>query len=229
MTYSCGIFEDLDGDLKQGRNLAEWSGGKGLRRLSKASIDSVRPSFDHTNGINGNVNVGYANGINGSTNGTNGTYNSPPKKDELHEAQLRKLHHIIKKAHILPGHRVLEIGSGWGSMAILIAQTVPDTTIDTITLSVQQQTLAQERIKTAGLEDRITVHLMDYRDMPPDWKGVFDRVVSVEMIEAVGAGFLETYWKVVDWAMTLKGGVGVVQVISIPEARMFFSGERFYF
>jgi cyclopropane-fatty-acyl-phospholipid synthase len=211
MTYSCGIFEDLDGDLKEGRNLGEWSGGKGLRRLSKASIDSIAPNFDHTNGTNGN---------NGHTNGINGSHRAP-KKDELHEAQLRKLNHIIKKAQILPGHRVLEIGSGWGSMAILIAQTVQDTKIDTITLSVQQQTLAQERIAAAGLESRITVHLMDYRNMPPEWKGAFDRVVSVEMIEAVGAGFLETYWKVVDWAMKLKGGVGVVQVISIPEARTF--------
>lgn len=212
MTYSCGIFEELDGDLKQGQNLAEWSGGKGLRRLSKASIDSIRPSSDLTNGTSGNSD--HLNCVTGSSNGT------LPQKDELHEAQLRKLHHIIKKAKILPGHRVLEIGSGWGSMAILIAQTVPDTTVDTITLSVQQQTLAQERIKAAGLDDRITVHLMDYRDMPPEWEGVFDRVVSVEMIEAVGAEFLETYWKVVDWAMKLKGGVGVVQVISIPEARM---------
>ncbi|KDQ27768.1 hypothetical protein PLEOSDRAFT_1040411 [Pleurotus ostreatus PC15] len=157
LTYSCGIFEDLDGD--------------------------------HRNG-----------------------------KDELYEAQIRKLRHIFEKARILPGHRVLEIGSGWGSMAMFIAQNSPDTTVDTITLSIQQQELAIQRIKEAGLEDRIRVHLMDYRNMPAEWEGAFDRVISIEMIEAVGFEFLEKYWSVVDWALKRKGGVGVVQAITIPEA-----------
>jgi len=146
---------------------------------------------------------------------------TPPSLDEdtLKDAQMRKLHHIIRKAKILPGHRVLEIGSGWGSMAILIASTIPNTRIDTLTLSVQQQKLAQDRIAAVGLQDRIKVHLMDYRDMPSLWEGSFDRLVSVEMIEAVGAEFLETYWRQVDWALKKQGGVGVVQVITIPEAR----------
>jgi cyclopropane-fatty-acyl-phospholipid synthase len=104
-------------------------------------------------------------------------------------------------------------------MAILIAQTVAGTTVDTLTLSVQQQSLARERIAAAGLTDRITVHLMDYRNMPTEWEGAFDRVVSIEMIEAVGSEFLVGYWKTVDWAMKPVGGVGCVQVITIPEAR----------
>ncbi len=107
-------------------------------------------------------------------------------------------------------------------MAILIAQTVEGTEVDTLTLSVQQQTLARERIAAAGLSDRITVHLMDYRNMPADWEGAFDRVVSIEMIEAVGSEFLAGYWRTVDWAMKPVGGVGCVQVITIPEARTFF-------
>ncbi|KNZ82070.1 Cyclopropane-fatty-acyl-phospholipid synthase [Termitomyces sp. J132] len=162
MTYSCAIFKDLDGDIKDG---------------------------------------------------------PPISLDELHEAQIRKLKHIIQKAQICPGHRVLEIGSGWGSMAILIAQTIQDTHVDTITLSVQQQTLARERVAQAGLSDRVEVHLMDYRNMPPEWEGAFDRVISIEMIEAVGAEFLERYWEVVDWAMKRDSGVGVIQAITIPEAR----------
>ncbi|KAL0581175.1 hypothetical protein V5O48_000865 [Marasmius crinis-equi] len=138
--------------------------------------------------------------------------------NELYDAQIRKLNHILNKAKVQPGNRVLEIGSGWGSMAIYIAQNVPDTTIDTITLSVHQQALARERIAAAGLSDRIKVHLMDYRNMPPEWEGVFDRVISIEMIEAVGKEFLVTYWRTIDWAMKKKGGVGVVQSITIPEA-----------
>jgi len=104
-------------------------------------------------------------------------------------------------------------------MAMRICQTIPGTTVDTLTLSVQQQSLARQRIASAGLQDRIKVHLMDYRNMPSDWEGVFDRVVSIEMIEAVGAEFLARYWQIVDWAMKKKGGAGVVQVITIPEAR----------
>ncbi|KAF5374088.1 hypothetical protein D9615_008893 [Tricholomella constricta] len=203
MTYSCAIFKDLDGDLKGGIPLSSWSGGQGLKHLTpKASYEPLSPSRK----IN----------VNGS--GLNG-HAFPPVRDDLYEAQMRKLNHIIRKAQIHPGHRVLEIGSGWGSMAILIAQTFPGTHVDTITLSVQQQTLARQRVAKAGLEGRIEVHLMDYRHMPLGWEGAFDRVISIEMIEAVGAEFLEKYWQVVDWALKKKGGVGVVQAISIPEAR----------
>ncbi|EGN98375.1 hypothetical protein SERLA73DRAFT_91705, partial [Serpula lacrymans var. lacrymans S7.3] len=137
---------------------------------------------------------------------------------DLKGGQLRKLRHIIAKAKISSNQRVLEIGSGWGSLSILIAQTFPGTTVDTITLSVHQQTMALARIKAADMQDRIKVHLMDYRAMPFEWKGLFDRVVSIEMIEAVGSEFIEKYWSVVDWALKEDGGVGVVQVITIPEA-----------
>ncbi|KAF7299608.1 hypothetical protein HMN09_00966200 [Mycena chlorophos] len=191
MTYSCAIFEDLDGDMKEGVERSEWSGGQGLLRLGPKSAPTT-PAAAQT---------------------------EEPFVDELYDAQIRKLSHIIKKAKIQPGNRVLEIGSGWGSMAIHLAQTVPDTTVDTLTLSVHQQTLARERIAAAGLSDRIKVHLMDYRSMPAEWQNSFDRVISVEMIEAVGQEFLVKYWEVVDWAMKKEGGVGCVQVITIPEAR----------
>jgi cyclopropane-fatty-acyl-phospholipid synthase len=200
MTYSCAIFDDLDGDLKHGiADRGSWSGGQGLRRLTSTSSQDF-PTL---------------------SNATTGTKLSlaPPSaaKDELHAAQLRKLRHIIQKARIFPRQRILEIGSGWGALAILIAQTVPDTTIDTLTLSSAQQELANRRIADAGLSDRITVHLMDYRVMPGEWEGIFDRVVSVEMAEAVGMEFLDTYWGKIEWAMKRKGAVGVVQCITIPE------------
>ena len=129
---------------------------------------------------------------------------------------MRKLRHIIRKADIRPGHKVriqapqtfvrepnltrsiapvllqvLEIGSGWGSMSLLITSTIPGTTVDTLTLSTQQAELARKRAAAAGLSDRIRVHLMDYRNMPPEWEGAFDRVVSVEMVEAVGREYME--------------------------------------
>jgi len=146
-------------------------------------------------------------------------------RDELHEGQVRKLKHAIDKAKILPGHRVLDIGCGWGSLAIMIAESIPSTKIDAITLSVQQQSLAQERIAAAGLSDRITVHLMDYRKMPSDWENAFDRVVSIEMMEHLGEDFLEEF----AFGNETKGAVGVVQVITMPEASMFLIRPFSYF
>ncbi|KAK0503973.1 S-adenosyl-L-methionine-dependent methyltransferase [Armillaria luteobubalina] len=194
MTYSCAIFENLDGDLKGGADHRLFSGAEGLQRLSSSDEEQVSTAIidDHP---------------------------LTAESDPLYQAQMRKLTHIIKKAKIMPGHRVLEIGSGWCSMAILIAQTIPDTTVDTLTLSVEQQTLAQQRICEAGLQHRISVHLMDYRNMPAEWEAAFDRFISIEMIEAVGKEFLVTYWEQVDWALKKKGAVGVIQVITIPEAR----------
>jgi len=148
---------------------------------------------------------------------------SPPEYifDDLQTAQMRKVRHIISKAQIKPGHRVLEIGSGWGTMAITIARTIPGTQVDSITLSVAQRDLAMERIRKEGLEDRIRIHLMDYRSMPESWKASFDRLVSVEMMEAVGREFMDTFWERMDWALKPKSAVGVVQCITLPEARVF--------
>jgi cyclopropane-fatty-acyl-phospholipid synthase len=197
MTYSCAIFPDLDGDVKSTvTDRGRWSGNQGLRSTGTQPV-----GFE----IDPSLSVPSSNHL----------------RDDLHEGQLRKLNHIIRKAKILPGQRILEIGSGWGSFAILVAQTIPGTTVDTITLSVHQHSLAVHRIKAAGLENRIKVYLMDYRDMPDEFENAFDRVVSIEMIEAVGAEFLEKYWSVVDWAMKKNGGVGVVQVITIPEPSLW--------
>lgn len=238
MTYSCAIFKDLDGDLKETWPIDnQCNGVQGLKLLRNGNADTLH--FDgHVHHANGNgITNGHANGklINGEVHG-NGIANGNPQpnghgsnghalqedpaEDELYEAQIRKLDHIIKKARIQPGHRVLEIGSGWGSMALRITQSIPGTTVDTLTLSVQQQALAQKRISAAGLSDRIRVHLMDYRNMPPEWEGTFDRLVSVEMLEAVGEEFLETYWRIVEWALQPRTGAGVVQVITLPETSM---------
>ena len=87
-----------------------------------------------------------------------------PFKDELHEGRLRKLNHIIRKTKLLHDHHVLEIGSGWGSFTILVAQTMQNTTIDTIIPSVHS-TLGLCSVARSQVEDRIKVHLMDYQNM----------------------------------------------------------------
>ncbi|KAK4046516.1 hypothetical protein OIO90_006545 [Microbotryomycetes sp. JL221] len=121
--------------------------------------------------------------------------------DELEVAQMRKIRTVIARARLSKGDRVLEIGSGWGSFAI------------------EQKILAEARIEAAGLSDSITVHLLDYRALPPSFDHAFDRVVSIEMIEAVGKEFLSTYFEVVARVLREDRGLAVIQVITMPEAR----------
>ncbi|KAF8827495.1 hypothetical protein HHX47_DHR4000067 [Lentinula edodes] len=229
MTYSCAIFEDLDGDLKGGEPgelKGRWNGGHGLKKLTNGTTNGV-PLLSMPSPASKKTGLGLPSPPLTALTKTEPCTSPEPHvaaelpsfSDPLEDAQYRKLHHIIRKARILPGHRVLEIGSGWGSLSMLIAKTIPNTTVDTLTLSVEQQSLALSRIKAEGLGERVQVHLMDYRHMPEGWKGKFDRVVSVEMIEAVGKEFLEGFWAKVEWAMKEQESVGVVQVITIPEAR----------
>lgn len=208
MTYSCAIFPELDGDLSTDKHAqSKWSGGQSLKRLTQAE-ETVTPESELGSETAIDVDLSFEN--------TN---------DPLYEAQIRKLQHIIDKLHIpaklVNGDpvRLLEIGTGWGALAIRIAEQHPHIKIDTITLSSEQKKLAENRIAERGFSERICVHLMDYRNMPAEWEGRFARFVSIEMIEAVGREFLQEYWRVVDWAMEKKGAVGVVQVITIPEAR----------
>lgn len=99
----------------------------------------------------------------------------------LDEAQLAKKRHIAAKLDLKPGHRVLDIGCGWGGMAIYLAETF-DVHVTGVTLSKQQYELAQERVKAKGLEDKVDIRLQDYRELT----GPFERIVSVGMFEHVG-------------------------------------------
>ncbi|PPQ92215.1 hypothetical protein CVT25_008989 [Psilocybe cyanescens] len=137
--------------------------------------------------------------------GVRGDLEGNDNNDSLRDAQLNKIHHILELARIKQGDRLLEFGSGWGSMAIEAAKK--GCTVDTITLSVEQKRGAEERIREAGLQDRITVHLVDYRRLPPEFEGVFDAFVSVEMVE------------IVDWALKPNKGVAVIQLTTQPESR----------
>ncbi|KIJ35027.1 hypothetical protein M422DRAFT_262765 [Sphaerobolus stellatus SS14] len=142
------------------------------------------------------------------------------ERETLEEAQLRKMKVILRKANIQKGDKVLEIGTGWGSLAILVAQTV-ECTVVTITLSTEQTLLAQQRVSEAGLSERISIHNMDFRECldRAEWKGAFDKFISIEMMEHVGKDYMREYWNVVNWAINGKTGVGVVQCITLPEAR----------
>jgi cyclopropane-fatty-acyl-phospholipid synthase len=138
------------------------------------------------------------------------------KDESLETAQYRKLDRIIRQARITSEDRVLEIGSGWGSFAIRAA-TKTGCRVTTLTLSIEQKVLAEERIKAAGLQDRISVVLCDYRQHVPE--KLYDKIVSIEMIEAVGREFLETYFAKVNDFLKEEGGIAVFQVITMPETR----------
>jgi cyclopropane-fatty-acyl-phospholipid synthase len=137
--------------------------------------------------------------------------------ETLEEAQGRKLERFIRNAKIKEGDRVLEIGTGWGSMAI---KAVKETgcTVTSLTLSIEQKELAEDKIEEAGLSDKIKVLLCDYRALEIPEEGPFDKVISIEMLEAVGREYLTTYFECVDRLLKKEGGIACFQCITIPES-----------
>ena len=134
----------------------------------------------------------------------------------LYDSQMAKIDALIDAAGIKAGDKVLEIGCGWGSFAMRCAQRIPGTTIVGLTVSKEQLAEAAARVEAAGLSDRIHLLFCDYRDCPG--LGTYDRVVSCEMIEAVGHEHLEAYFITIGAALKL-GGTAALQVIATPDER----------
>jgi cyclopropane-fatty-acyl-phospholipid synthase len=135
---------------------------------------------------------------------------------DLHAGQLRKIDRLLDEARVGPDSRVLEIGTGWGELAIRAARR--GATVRTVTLSSEQKALAEERIVAAGMADRVIVELCDYRALHPD-TGQYDAILSVEMIEAVGHEYWSTYFSKLDELLAPGGRVGI-QAITMPHDRM---------
>ncbi|MDQ3738062.1 MAG: cyclopropane-fatty-acyl-phospholipid synthase family protein, partial [Actinomycetota bacterium] len=133
--------------------------------------------------------------------------------DDLNTAQLRKIDGVLDHARVTAGMHVLEIGTGWGALAIRAAQR--GARVTTLTLSAEQQQLAERRIKEVGLETLVEVRRQDYREVT----GSFDAVVSVEMIEAVGAEFWPAYFSTIERVL-VPGGRMALQAITMPHDRM---------
>ena len=141
--------------------------------------------------------------------------NAPRPGSDLAPAQVRKIERLLDRTGVGAGTRVLEIGTGWGELAIRAARR--GAVVHSITLSTEQQELAQARIASAGLADRVTVQLLDYRALPAD--ASYDVVLSVEMIEAVGYDFWGEYFSILD-RVTAPGGRVGLQAITMPHDRM---------
>lgn len=146
----------------------------------------------------------------------------------LEEAQELKLQYIVKASKLKSSDHVLEIGTGWGSFAIVAARTT-GCRVTSLTLSQEQKELAQKRIADAGVMDQVEVLLCDYRALPAPKERLYDKVVSIEMLEAVGQEYLDTYFECIHRLLKPVGGIAVFQCITMPESRYeaYSKGEDF--
>jgi len=175
------VLEDVDGSATRlaglGRRLAHWlnrNSRTGSRRNISAHYDLGNEFFalflDPT--------MNYSCGIFESADAT------------MEEASLAKMDAICRKLELKPGDHLLEIGTGWGGLAVHAAGRY-GCRVTTTTISRAQHEMAAERIRAAGLEERVELLLCDYRDL----EGSYDKLVSIEMIEAVGHEYLDTYFR----------------------------------
>lgn len=145
---------------------------------------------------------------------------SHPQWADLADGQRAKIDRLLDAARVHAGSRVLEIGTGWGELAIRAAARGAE--VHSITLSTEQLELARQRAQQAGVADRVHIELRDYRDLDSR----YDAVVSVEMIEAVGYQFWPTFFQTLD-RLVLPGGRVALQAITMPHDRMLASRNTY--
>ncbi|MBT8348871.1 MAG: class I SAM-dependent methyltransferase, partial [Sulfurovum sp.] len=133
--------------------------------------------------------------------------------DSLHDAQKRKVKLLADKLRLKPGAKVLEIGSGWGEMAIHLAKE-KQCDVTTVTLSKEQKELCESRFREEEVEKQIEILLKDYRDL----EGTFDAIIAVEMFEAVGKEYFDIFFKKCE-SLLKPSGVIVMQIITMPDQR----------
>mgnify|MGYP003327234156 FL=1 len=131
--------------------------------------------------------------------------------DDLETAQKNKYQKLIDLLNIKPNGKVLEIGCGWGGFSEYVAKNY-DVTVDCITISKKQYDYAKQRMYDAGLDNKVNVNFLDYRDL----KTQYDHVASIEMIEAVGESYLDTYFKKIKQSLN-PNGTAAIQGITIKD------------
>ncbi|APX06634.1 SAM-dependent methyltransferase [Vibrio campbellii] len=133
--------------------------------------------------------------------------------DSLEQAQINKMDRLCQQLELKASDHVIEIGTGWGAMAIYMAEQY-GCQVTTTTISEEQHAYAEQKIKERGLEGKVTLLKKDYRNL----KGTYDKLVSIEMIEAVGKQFLPSYIKKCE-SLLKSGGLMAIQAITIADQR----------
>ncbi|MCB0359358.1 MAG: class I SAM-dependent methyltransferase, partial [Bdellovibrionales bacterium] len=197
-------FTASDGSLSLAGRVLDWLQHSLRRNNRSGSKANIASHYDLSNDL-------FSLFLDPSMTYSSAVYQS--EEQPLADAQRNKLRQLISKAGITEHDHVLEIGSGWGSFAIEAARET-GCRVTTITLSEKQAREARERIRAAGLEQQISVLLCDYRDVT----GAFDKIVSIEMLEAVGKEYFGEFFAACE-RLLKPNGVLVVQVITMPEQR----------
>ena len=200
--------------MRNGESLGEVARAKGiwrgvnraahlLRRNSKAKArENIAFHYDLGNDF-------YRAWLDPSMTYSSALFDGPD--EPLHLAQERKIHALLDRLQLKPGQRLLEIGCGWGSLAEIAARDY-GVHVTGLTLSAEQKAFADERMRKADLSRRVSIELIDYRDV----QGRFDAVASIEMVEAVGQDYWPAYLETI--ARVLEpGGRAALQLISIRE------------
>ena len=204
--------------MRNGESLGNTGRAKGLFRLvnrlghrfrdndKKGSRKNISYHYDLGNDF-------YAPWLDATMTYSSAVFAEPISEAEpLEEAQLRKLRLLLDRLALKPGDQLLDVGCGWGSLAEVAAR---DHGVEVVglTLSEEQKAFADARMRKAGLAERVTIRLEDYRDV----QGCYDAVASVEMVEAVGEEYWPAYLR--NLARVLKpGGRAALQLILIREA-----------
>ena len=190
----------------EGRGPARW-----FARLAHLARSNTRRGSRHNIGFHYDLgNQFYARWLDDSMLYSSALYDGSAD-DTLEAAQARRLARIVEMLDVKPQDEVLEIGCGWGTLAATLAKE-RQVRVTGVTLSTEQLAFARERARQWGVADRVDLRLQDYRDAP----GRFDRIVSIEMIEAVGEAYWPTYFACLRERLK-PGGVAVLQAITIAD------------
>jgi cyclopropane-fatty-acyl-phospholipid synthase len=203
------LLDGMEGGLARlgGIAMRAWSAFRRNTRLG--SRRNIAAHYDLGNALFElflDDNLMYSSAIFADPSGSLGT-------ESLEQASRRKLDRICRKLDLTPSDHVVEIGAGWGGFA-LHAATRYGCRVTTTTISAEQHALAVERVAAAGLQDRVTVLLNDYRDL----EGGYDKLVSIEMIEAIGHQYLDAYFAKCN-ALLKPDGLALIQAITIEDHR----------
>ena len=200
--------------MRNGRSLGSTGRAKGLWRLVNRAAHAVRANTPLRAKRNIQAHYDLGNDFYAAWLDPGMTYSSAvfEKGDALEQAQSRKLRLLLDRLDLKPGQRLLEIGCGWGSLAEIAAREY-GVHVTGLTLSSEQKADADQRIRKAGLADKVDIRLADYRELDER----FDAVASVEMVEAVGQEYWVDYLSAIARALP-PGGRAALQLISIDPA-----------